>query len=150
MCLWLCVLISRYLYWSHKKLWQYKRYEKLCGKLFCLKKDWDAHMRRHFGDKVYQCNFCGQSFCSTSELSHHLNIHRTENQFSCEVCSKKLSTKRALKVHNRIHTGEKPYQCQYCGSTLGKVMLLPVTYERNTNPNYLKTALFRATKNYFF
>nr|CAI5855807.1 unnamed protein product [Callosobruchus analis] len=44
-------------------------------------------MRRHTGDKPFECNFCGM----------------------------RMISRTTLKNHERTHTGEKPYMCSYCG-----------------------------------
>ena len=47
--------------------------------------------------------------------------HKGERPFQCAHCNRGFTEQWALKKHLRLHTGEKPYSCDVCGKTFAEL-----------------------------
>ena len=107
-----------------------------CEKSFVRKSDYEAHFRKHSGERPFLCVYCGDRFKRKFNLKLHVAARHgiLENgqpsailktkptwkqshtpKFSCSECSKLFHFQSELEAHMRKHTGECPYQCITCG-----------------------------------
>ena len=66
------------------------------------------------GKKRYPCPVCGGMF---TELSSHMRKHTGEKPYQCNICERRFSHRNAMVMHQRTHTGERPYKCTQCDKT---------------------------------
>ncbi|XP_052742102.1 zinc finger protein 846 isoform X2 [Bicyclus anynana] len=115
---------------------------QLCCKVFTRKFNYKLHLKRHSGEREWQCARCGaatltrvlalrhcspgarrlcpaagcgSSFTSATNLNIHIRRHNGERPYSCAECGKSFGSKNILSDHIRVHTGVKPYLCATCG-----------------------------------
>ncbi|GBN31221.1 Zinc finger protein Xfin [Araneus ventricosus] len=86
----------------------------VCRKSFSYKSSFQKHTRKHTGNTKHVCHICQKSFLRKIYLKRHLLTHTGEKPYTCEVCVKSFATSSQFNVHYRIHTGEKPYTCDIC------------------------------------
>lgn len=82
-------------------------------------------MRRHTGDKNFQCHICDRKFTDKCVLQRHMRTHSNVREFKCTECSKEYKDKRVLQIHMaKVHeigvgeiklpSKERKYICHIC------------------------------------
>lgn len=71
-----------------------------CAQTFATKRNVRRHMRKHTGDRPYQCDSCDQSFYRNDDLRRH-RVHVHEKLYNCNYCqhSHRLFTKVEMEEH---------------------------------------------------
>ncbi|XP_018336425.1 gastrula zinc finger protein XlCGF57.1-like [Agrilus planipennis] len=102
-------------------LWNYVC--QYCGKRFPMKSNYDAHTRRHTGEKPFACHLCDKRFGDKSVLQQHFHSHSNIRAFKCDYCGKEYKSMRVLGIHlKKVHeignykipVRKKKFTCDYC------------------------------------
>ena len=64
-----------------------------------------SHIKRHTGEKPYQCSQGEKAFSRNSNLISHMRTHNGEKRYQCSQCDKTFVENRNLIYHMMIHTG---------------------------------------------
>ncbi|KAL6447097.1 hypothetical protein ACFW04_001445 [Cataglyphis niger] len=97
-----------------KRKWTAKTCDE-CGKQYRTNYKLQEHMRKHTGEKPFQCTTCEKAFRSKIGLAQHTATHTGQFDYNCSTCGKGFQCKSYLIVHQRVHSDEKPYPCNTCG-----------------------------------
>ncbi|XP_011259645.1 zinc finger protein 2 homolog [Camponotus floridanus] len=97
-----------------KRKWTAKTCDE-CGKQYRTNYKLQEHMRKHTGEKPFQCTTCEKAFRSKIGLAQHTATHTGKFDFNCSTCGKGFQCKSYLIVHQRVHSDVKPYPCMTCG-----------------------------------
>ncbi|XP_054989358.1 zinc finger protein 131 isoform X4 [Sorex araneus] len=93
-----------------------------CDKQFDHFGHFKEHLRKHTGEKPFECPNCHERFARNSTLKCHLTACQTgvgakkgrKKLYECQVCNSVFNSWDQFKDHLVIHTGDKPNHCTLC------------------------------------
>ncbi|XP_019387558.1 PREDICTED: zinc finger protein 131 [Crocodylus porosus] len=93
-----------------------------CDKQFDHFGHFKEHLRKHTGEKPFECPNCHERFARNSTLKCHLTACQSgagakkgrKKLYECQVCNSVFNSWDQFKDHLVIHTGEKPNHCTFC------------------------------------
>lgn len=93
-----------------------------CKKHFGHFGHFKEHLRKHTGEKPYECPDCHEKFARNSTLKCHMAACQNgagakkgrKKVYECQVCSSVFNSWDQFKDHLVSHTGVKPYHCTMC------------------------------------
>ncbi|XP_041855349.1 zinc finger protein 131 isoform X2 [Melanotaenia boesemani] len=93
-----------------------------CKKHFDHFGHFKEHLRKHTGEKPYECPDCHERFARNSTLKCHMAACQNgagakkgrKKLYECQVCSSVFNSWDQFKDHLVSHTGEKPNHCTVC------------------------------------
>ncbi|XP_021090167.1 zinc finger protein 131 isoform X4 [Mesocricetus auratus] len=93
-----------------------------CDKQFDHFGHFKEHLRKHTGEKPFECSNCHERFARNSTLKCHLTACQTgvgakkgrKKLYECQVCNSVFNSWDQFKDHLVIHTGDKPNHCTLC------------------------------------
>lgn len=93
-----------------------------CDKRFDHFGHFKEHLRKHTGEKPFECPNCHERFARNSTLKCHLTACQTgvgakkgrKKLYECQVCNSVFNSWDQFKDHLVIHTGDKPNHCTLC------------------------------------
>ncbi|XP_056888278.1 zinc finger protein 131 isoform X2 [Takifugu flavidus] len=95
---------------------------EFCKKSFDHFGHFKEHLRKHTGEKPYECPDCHERFARNSTLKCHMAACQNgagakkgrKKLYECQVCSSVFNSWDQFKDHLVIHTGDKPNHCTMC------------------------------------
>ena len=65
----------------------------------------EAHLGRHNGEKRYVCTwkYCSWKFGRSDKLSRHMRKHTGDRPFQCRMCERAFSQSDHLALHMKRH-----------------------------------------------
>ncbi|KAM6931173.1 zinc finger protein 131 isoform 3-T3 [Xenentodon cancila] len=93
-----------------------------CKKHFDHFGHFKEHLRKHTGEKPYECPDCHERFARNSTLKCHMAACQNgagakkgrKKLYECQVCSSVFNSWDNFKDHLVSHTGDKPNHCTMC------------------------------------
>ncbi|KAM4809193.1 zinc finger protein 131 isoform 2-T2 [Rhinophrynus dorsalis] len=93
-----------------------------CGKQFDHFGHFKEHLRKHTGEKPFECPNCHEHFARNSTLKCHLSACQygvgakkgRKKLYECQVCNSIFNSWEQFKDHLVLHTGDKPNHCTLC------------------------------------
>ncbi|KAG8598852.1 hypothetical protein GDO81_002765 [Engystomops pustulosus] len=93
-----------------------------CDKQFDHFGHFKEHLRKHTGEKPFECPNCHEHFARNSTLKCHLTACQygvgakkgRKKLYECQVCDSVFNCWDQFKDHLVLHTGEKPNHCTLC------------------------------------
>nr|XP_032600629.1 zinc finger protein 131 isoform X3 [Taeniopygia guttata] len=93
-----------------------------CEKQFDHFGHFKEHLRKHTGEKPFECPNCHEHFARNSTLKCHLTACQSgagakkgrKKLYECQVCNSVFNSWDQFKNHLVIHTGVKPNHCTLC------------------------------------
>ncbi|XP_047237587.1 zinc finger protein 131 isoform X1 [Girardinichthys multiradiatus] len=93
-----------------------------CKKQFDHFGHFKEHLRKHTGEKPYECPDCHERFARNSTLKCHMAACQNgagakkgrKKLYECQVCSDVFISWDQFKEHLMCHTGDKPNHCTMC------------------------------------
>ncbi|KAM6233144.1 zinc finger protein 131-like isoform 3-T3 [Porphyrio hochstetteri] len=93
-----------------------------CDKQFDHFGHFKEHLRKHTGEKPFECPNCHERFARNSTLKCHLMACQSgagakkgrKKLYECQVCNSVFNSWDQFKDHLVIHTGDKPNHCTLC------------------------------------
>ncbi|XP_047448810.1 zinc finger protein 131 isoform X2 [Mugil cephalus] len=93
-----------------------------CRKHFDHFGHFKEHLRKHTGEKPYECSDCHERFARNSTLKCHMVACQNgagakkgrKKLYECQVCSSVFNSWDQFKDHLVSHTGVKPNHCTMC------------------------------------
>ncbi|XP_058492792.1 zinc finger protein 131 [Solea solea] len=93
-----------------------------CKKHFDHFGHFKEHLRKHTGEKPYECPDCHERFARNSTLKCHMAACQNgvgakkgrKKIYECQVCSSVFNSWDQFKDHLVSHTGDKPNHCTMC------------------------------------
>ncbi|XP_069736209.1 zinc finger protein 131 isoform X3 [Phaenicophaeus curvirostris] len=93
-----------------------------CDKQFDHFGHFKEHLRKHTGEKPFECPNCHERFARNSTLKCHMTACQSgagakkgrKKLYECQVCNSVFNSWDQFKDHLVIHTGDKPNHCTLC------------------------------------
>uniref|UniRef100_A0A8B9VVQ9 Zinc finger protein 131 n=1 Tax=Anas zonorhyncha TaxID=75864 RepID=A0A8B9VVQ9_9AVES len=93
-----------------------------CEKQFDHFGHFKEHLRKHTGEKPFECPNCHERFARNSTLKCHLTACQSgagakkgrKKLYECQVCNSMFNSWDQFKDHLVTHTGDKPNHCTLC------------------------------------
>lgn len=74
------------------------------------------HMRKHTGEKPFECEHCHKYYPRQEALDSHMQRHRDLLKFKCSKCHRRLWNANEVEKHEAI-CKKRRYECYLCGFT---------------------------------
>uniref|UniRef100_A0AAY4AQL7 Zinc finger protein 131 n=1 Tax=Denticeps clupeoides TaxID=299321 RepID=A0AAY4AQL7_9TELE len=93
-----------------------------CDKQFDHFGHFKEHLRKHTGEKPFECPDCHERFARNSTLKCHMAACQNgcgakkgrKKLYECQVCNSVFNSWDQFKDHLVTHTGDKPNHCTFC------------------------------------
>ncbi|XP_053557228.1 zinc finger protein 131 isoform X2 [Bombina bombina] len=95
---------------------------QFCDKQFDHFGHFKEHLRKHTGEKPFECPNCHERFARNSTLKCHMSACQVgvgakkgrKKLYECQVCNSVFNCWDQFKDHLVVHTGDKPNHCTLC------------------------------------